>query len=87
MSLYINGDIRCGVNGFRVLILMQDGSVTDTDGDIIGKAVQVPPHGDLIDRAEIRKDWFRTELGTVAVALVDIDGAEAIIPADKEEPT
>lgn len=46
--------------------------------------VDVPPHGDLVDRAEIKKDWFLTSGGTIAVAVVDIDGAKPIIPADKE---
>lgn len=49
MSIYINGDIRCGVNGYKTLILMQDGSVTDKVGRTIGKAIEVPPHGALKD--------------------------------------
>lgn len=53
MSIYIKGDIRCGVNGYKTLILMQDGSVTDKVGNTIGKAIEVPPHGRLGDLDEI----------------------------------
>lgn len=87
MSIYISGDISCGVNGYKTLILMQDGSVTDKDGNTIGKAVEVPPHGDLVDRSEIKNDWFVTTMGTVAVSIADIDGAKPVIPADPEEGT
>lgn len=53
MSIYIFGDIRCGVNGYKTMILMQDGSVTDKDGNTIGKAVEVPPHGALKDMEDL----------------------------------
>ena len=49
MSIYINGDIRPGVNGFRHIIVMGDGTVTDIQGEPIGKAIQLPPHGRLGD--------------------------------------
>lgn len=76
--------LRIDGNGYVSMQISENQYICDLY-DTDKKAVELPPHGDLIDRAEIRKDWFFTELGTVAVSLVDIDGAEAIIPADPED--
>lgn len=75
--------LRIDGNGYVSMQISENQYICDLY-DTDKKAVELPPHGDLIDRAEIRKDWFLTALGTVAVSLVDIDGAEAIIPADPE---
>lgn len=80
MSIYIKGDIRCGVNGYKTLILMQDGSVTDKVGHTIGKAVEVPPHGRLVDADALLKEC--PEWG---YSPHQIKTAPTIIPADRED--
>ena len=62
MSIYIDGDIRPGASGFRRIIVMGDGTVTDIQGEPIGKAIQLPPHGRLIDA-----DAFRREINNEIV--------------------
>lgn len=60
---------------------------------ILYKAVPVPPHGDLIDRDELRDNnnelfEINGEDGTIlAMDVSMIDNAPTIIPADKEEQT
>ena len=42
-------------NGYQTLLLWYDGEITDREGTTITRAVELPDHGDLIDRAELLK--------------------------------
>lgn len=79
----------------RVVFIRGDGRVTTEFGEqIIGHAIEVPTHGDLIDRDETlellqymgNRD-YRREKGTIANAMKMLRFREytpAVIEADKE---
>lgn len=94
MSIYINGDIRPGVSGFYRIIVMGDGTVTDIQGEPIGKAIQLPPHGRLID-ADVLERNLREMAGYqhgdrqqgILGCCSTICSADTIIPADPKGGT
>lgn len=48
-GVYING-LKMPSDGWhKVLMVFSDGRVTDYDGNLVGRAIPVPDHGDLID--------------------------------------
>ena len=82
MSLYIP-KLNIPEKGARYICIRADGTVTNLHGDPLGvTAIEMPDHGDLIDRDEIKEQWFTTSLGTAVVDVCEIDAATAIIPAD-----
>lgn len=88
MSIYIDGDIRPGVSGFRYIIMMADGTVTDIQGKPIGKAIQLHSHGRLVDADALMKKSYeiKSSVGRYSrvVHIMDVENAETIIPADPE---
>ena len=59
----------------------------DIDGDTLNEywAVELPPHGRLIDADALKENWCVTELGNKVVEVAEIDGAPTIIEAEGEE--
>lgn len=80
-AIELEWNIRRGADGKWYAI---DTNAETSDGEW-HEIVPVPPHGDLIDRQVVKNDWFITEGGTRAVAVVDIDAAPTIIPANSLE--
>ena len=67
-----------------------DGKVCTREGVklIWGKsAIEVPDHGDLIDRSQLEEDgeWDEREDSYVGYSRAQIHGAPAAIPGDAEE--
>lgn len=92
MSIYIDGDISPGVSGFRRIIVMGDGTVTDIQGEPIGKAIQLPPHGRLGDLDALERnlremaDYQHGDRQQGILGCCNtIYSAHTIIPADPEE--
>ena len=62
-----------------------DGSVSDSKGHIIGSAVHIPPHGDLVDRDVLKKQgyFFPCAIGTeCAIPLRALREAPTVIQAE-----
>lgn len=92
MSIYIDGDINPGVGGYRYIIVMADGTVTDIQGKPIGKAIQLPPHGRLGDLDALERnlrEMANYQYGDRQQGILGccstICSADTIIPADPEE--
>lgn len=48
------------------------------------EAIPVPPHGDLVDRDAIRKDWLENYRYALTSSILDsLDSADTIIPAEE----
>ena len=95
MSIYIKG-LNLPEQGFKTLLVWYNGDVTDGQAQDIGKAIEVPPHGDLFDRDLLEVVSYHNREGTedtfdsgVRWLLEYIDGLLAVIRADpaEEEPT
>ena len=81
-------------SGYQMLLLWYDGEITDLEGNTIAWAVEVPDHGDLIDRAELERkgaDMYQDiwHCGYVEDTIWGfshemIESANTIIPASKE---
>ncbi len=85
MGLYIS-DMEMPKGG-EMIVVFSDGTVHKCLPGVRealekGKAVPVPPHGDLIDRDKIRYVMLDKVLVTSDKA---IDALPAVIPADPEE--
>jgi len=84
MGVYINMEIP--TKGYRLILVHADGTVQISDGETT--AVPVPPHGDLIDRDALYKEfersgWFNNADRDIAEdALLD---APTIILAEEDE--
>lgn len=61
-----------------------NGSVSDSKGHIIGNAVYVPPHGKLVDVADV-KELFEKHFGDDQIAFQLIDYVPVIIPPKSKE--
>ena len=74
--------------GVRTINIYADGVVTNYAEVTIGKAVPVPPHGDLIDRNALLDTatihWSQTT-NESCFPIDEIEDAPTIIPASKED--
>ena len=95
MSILINGMVMPTFEqGVRTINIYADGVVTNYAEETIGKAVPVPPHGDLIDRDEIKwiEEEFEERCHNDRWAVVEkiaykpqVDKLPTIIPAEEGE--
>ena len=82
-----------------VLCIRHDGTVFSPWGTVLGKAIELPPNGRLIDadklcksfqaQTEIIRKWGIDELTEIADLLEkgflqEVENAETIIPADQD---
>lgn len=81
MSVYID-ELRMPGDGCLILAIHSDGKVENVMGNIIGTAVPVPAHGDLVDRDELLKNWSLVGEGYKVIDYVEVEKADAVIPAD-----
>lgn len=86
---------------YRHMILMANGDVTDIDGTKIANAIELPPHGRLIDadvleiyqmeenvRADGDPNEYEYDAGLIDglhMAAKDVSVAPTILPADPEK--
>ena len=90
MSILIHG-VSMPKNGLaRNIAIFEDGSVRYYGGArVIGRAIELPPHGRLIDADKIEKKSYEIKscVGRYSrvVHIVDVINAETIIPADPEK--
>jgi len=87
MGLYIHGMKLPPKGKVKMLVLFDDGVLLDNaDGQNQWMAIELPPHGRLIDADALKNkhhwtdDFYETEY----VEVEDIDAAPTIIPAAPE---
>lgn len=79
-GIYISG-LEMPEN-YRHMILMANGDVTDSIGIKIATAIELPPHGRLIDADALLDDCIFSDEGFKRGMYAFIGDASTIIPAD-----
>jgi hypothetical protein len=97
MSVLIKGMKMPKKGTYIDIVILDDGTVVCYDDDKkIGEAVELPDHGDLIDRDELRKslidegetvgiDGFSIDGVTADDVCYAIENAPVVIPTEKSE--
>lgn len=74
-------------NDSIIVAIRSDGKIEDVMGCYIGTAVELPPHGDLVDKNELRK-WsyeVKTNRGKYqrVINVVSIPDLPVVVPANE----
>ncbi len=90
MSVLIKGIYLPQNETYLDLVITADGNVCcfDHEGVSVAKAVELPDHGDLIDRDELMKHgvYMPVEGGNLPLVYLSyVKGAKAVIPAERSE--
>jgi hypothetical protein len=87
MGVYIKG-MEMPLEKSRIIQIYPDGTVRRLDGSVFNshfEAVPVPPHGDLIDRNELKENCMKEDSFLAELLFRKVSNAPTIIPAEEGE--
>ena len=91
MGVYISEiNMPKGEGSKLILQIFPNGEVYDEHGIRLGianwaEAIPVPPHGDLIDRNELKENCMKEDSFLAELLFRKVSNAPTIIPAEKGE--
>lgn len=87
MGVYIEG-MKIPTDGSMIFAIRPDGMVEDVMGCYVGKAVPVPPHGDLIDlKAPFKAQYYDEMTEEWLEKIVTVEDALYGCMVDEMPPT